>query len=133
MCIKFQAYKERNQKFLAEYSNREGVQQLSSGVMYRVITRGKGEIPTANSVVMVHYKGTLINGKVFDSTFNAGRPEKFRLSQLIEGWKIALTQMPVGSHWEIVVPYNVGYGTRSAGDIKAYSTLIFEIQLLGIA
>ncbi len=133
MCIKFQAYKERNQKFLVEYSQRDGVQQLSSGVMYRVITRGKGEIPAANSVVMVHYKGTLINGKVFDSTFNAGRPEKFRLSQLIEGWKIALTQMPVGSHWEIVVPYNVGYGTRSAGDIKAYSTLIFEIQLLGIA
>lgn len=125
------AYKERNLEFLEEYAQRPGVKQLFGGVLYREITKGKGEKPTARSVVTVHYKGTLINGKPFDGT-EKGRPATFPLRGLIEGWKIALKEMPVGSRWEVVIPFNLGYGSRGAGVIKPFSTLIFDIQLLRV-
>lgn len=125
------AYKERNLKFLEEYAQRPGVKPLFGGVLYREITKGKGEKPTARSVVTVHYKGTLINGKPFDGT-EKGRPATFPLRGLIEGWKIALKEMPVGSRWEVVIPFNLGYGSRGAGVIKPFSTLIFDIQLLRV-
>lgn len=125
------AYKERNLEFLEEYAQRPGVKQLFGGVLYREITKGKGEKPTARSVVTVHYKGTLINGKPFDAT-EKGRPATFPLRGLIEGWKIALKEMPVGSRWEVVIPFNLGYGSRGAGVIKPFSTLIFDIQLLRV-
>lgn len=125
------AYKERNLEFLEEYAQRPGVKQLFGGVLCREITKGKGEKPTAKSVVTVHYKGMLINGKPFDAT-QKGRPATFPLRGLIEGWKIALKEMPVGSRWEVVIPFNLGYGSRGAGVIKPFSTLIFDIQLLRI-
>lgn len=125
------AYKERNLEFLEEYAQRPGVKQLFGGVLYREITKGKGEKPTARSVVTVHYKGTLINGKPFDGT-EKGRPATFPLMGLIEGWKITLKEMPVGSRWEVVIPFNLGYGSRGAGVIKPFSTLIFDIQLLRV-
>lgn len=125
------AYKERNLEFLEEYAQRPGVKQLFGGVLYREITKGKGEKPTARSVVTVHYKGTLINGKPFDGT-EKGKPATFPLRGLIEGWKIALKEMPVGSRWEVVIPFNLGYGSRGAGVIKPFSTLIFDIQLLRV-
>ncbi len=125
------AYKERNLEFLEEYSKRPGVKSLYGGVLYREITKGKGEKPTPRSIVTVHYKGTLINGKPFDAT-EKGRPATFPLRGLIEGWKIALKEMTVGSRWEVVIPFNLGYGSRGAGVIRPFSTLIFDIQLLRI-
>ena len=125
------AYKERNQEFLEEYAKRPGVKSLYGGVLYREITKGKGEKPTPRSIVTVHYKGILINGKPFDAT-EKGRPATFPLRGLIEGWKIALKEMAVGSRWEVVIPFNLGYGSLGAGVIKPFSTLIFDIQLLRI-
>lgn len=125
------AYKERNLEFLQEYASRPGVKSLYGGVLYREITKGRGEKPTARSVVTVHYKGMLINGKPFDAT-EKGRPATFPLRGLIEGWKIALKEMNVGARWEVVIPFNLGYGARGAGVIKPFSTLIFDIQLLRV-
>lgn len=125
------AYKERNLEFLEEYASRPGVHSLYGGVLCREITKGKGEKPTAKSVVTVHYKGTLINGKTFDAT-EKGRPATFPLRGLIEGWKIALKEMSVGARWEVVIPFNLGYGSRPAGAIKPFSTLIFDITLLRV-
>ncbi len=124
------AYKKRNLEFVENYRQQNGVKVLFNGVMYREITKGKGTKPSANSVITVHYKGKLINGKSFDAT-PQGRPASLKLSQLIVGWKTALREMPVGSRWEVVIPYHLGYGTRAAGVIKPFSTLIFDIQLLG--
>lgn len=102
---------------------------MFNGVMYRVINKGNGPKPTPKSFVTVYYTGKLINGKVFDQT-QKGRPATFRLNELITGWTTALREMPVGSRWEIVIPNHLGYGSRSAGVIKAFSTLIFDITLL---
>ena len=125
------AYKERNIEFLEEYASRAGVKQLFNGVMYREITIGKGEKPTPKGLVTVHYTGKLINGKVFDST-QQGRPATFKLNQLIDGWRTALREMPAGSRWEVVIPFNLGYGAKGAGVIKPYSTLIFDIKLISV-
>lgn len=122
-------YKVRNQEFLQEYMQRPGVKTMFNGVMYRVINKGNGPKPTPKSFVTVYYTGKLINGKVFDQT-QKGRPATFRLNELITGWTTALREMPVGSRWEIVIPNHLGYGSRSAGVIKAFSTLIFDITLL---
>ena len=86
-----------------------------------------------NSIVSVHYKGTLINGREFDNSWKRNCPEAFRLNEVIDGWQIALQQMRVGDHWMVYIPYTVGYGTRTSGPIPAFSTLIFEVKLLGIA
>ena len=125
------SYKLRNQEFLQEYAQRPGVKTMFNGVMYRVINKGNGPKPSPKSFISVHYTGKLINGKVFDKT-EKGRPAAFRLNELITGWSTALREMPVGSRWEIVIPYNLGYGSRSAGAIKAFSTLIFDITLLDV-
>lgn len=124
-------YRERNQQFIEEYRERSGVKELFNGVLYREITKGKGAKPTPKGYVTVHYKGTLINGKQFDAT-QKGRPAQFKLNELILGWRTALAQMSVGSRWEVVIPYNLGYGTRPSGVIKPYSTLIFDIQLIAV-
>ncbi len=132
MSLKHSEYKERNLQFIEEYRQRDGVKELYGGVLYREITKGRGAKPTPRGTVLVNYKGSLINGKVFDSTMGKGRPAEFRLNELILGWRTALAQMQVGAHWEVVIPFNLGYGTRAAGAIKPYSTLIFEISLLGV-
>ncbi|MFI3318038.1 MAG: FKBP-type peptidyl-prolyl cis-trans isomerase [Rikenellaceae bacterium] len=133
MSLKYQEYKERNREFMDEFRRRDGVRELWNGVLYREITKGKGVKPNAKSIVLVHYRGTLINGKRFDSTMDGGKPARFKLNELIDGWKTALKEMQVGSHWQIVIPFNLGYGSRGAGAIKPYSTLIFEVQLLGVS
>ncbi|MBQ8334946.1 MAG: FKBP-type peptidyl-prolyl cis-trans isomerase [Tidjanibacter sp.] len=125
------AYKERNLEFLEEYAQRPGVTVMFNGVMYRQLVKGKGDKPQPKSFVTVHYTGKLINGKVFDSTAQGG-PATFRLNQLIDGWRTALCEMPVGSRWEIVIPFNLGYGAKGAGAIKPFSTLIFDVRLIAI-
>lgn len=125
------SYKLRNQEFLQEYAKQSGVKIMFNGVMYREITKGKGPKPSPKSFITVHYVGKLINGKVFDQT-QKGKPATFRLNELITGCITAIREMPVGSRWEIVIPYNLGYGSRPSGPIKAFSTLIFDITLLDI-
>lgn len=127
-------YKLKNEQFLEELRAENDIKELPAGVLYRVIEEGQGSnTPRLNSIVSVHYKGTLINGREFDNSWKRNCPEAFRLNEVIEGWQIALQQMHVGDRWIIYIPYTAGYGTRASGPIPAYSTLIFEVQLLSIA
>lgn len=126
------ANKEAGIKFLAENKTKEGVVTTASGLQYKIITKGTGEIPTADSKVKVHYKGTLLDGTEFDSSYKRNEPATFGAGQVIKGWTEALTLMPVGSKWELYIPYELAYGSRDAGPIKPFSTLIFEVELLGI-
>lgn len=122
----------KGDKFMAENATKEGVVTLPSGLQYKVITQGTGAIPTAGDRVKVNYHGTLIDGKVFDSSVDRGEPITFGVTQVIPGWTEALQMMPVGSKWILYVPYNLAYGDRDGGPIPAYSNLIFEVELLDI-
>lgn len=119
-------------KFLTDNKMKEGVVTTASGLQYKVITKGTGEIPTAESKVKVHYKGTLIDGTEFDSSYKRNEPLSITANQVIKGWTEALTMMPVGSKWELYIPQELGYGAREAGPIKPFSTLVFEVELLSI-
>lgn len=132
MSLKHQEYKEANIRFLEENLHEEGVMELPCGVQYKVLLKSSGPMPTGKSTVKVHYRGTLINGKEFDNSFARKRPEVFRVNEVINGWQEALKAMPVGSRWMIYIPYELGYGTRACGNIPAYSTLIFEVELQGV-
>ncbi|HLB31270.1 MAG TPA: FKBP-type peptidyl-prolyl cis-trans isomerase [Gammaproteobacteria bacterium] len=120
-------------KFLDENRKKEGVVQTESGLQYKVITKGVGQKPAPGANVKVHYRGTLINGKEFDSSYGRGEPASISLQNVIPGWQEAVPMMTIGSKWEIYVPSELGYGSRSAGpDITPNSTLIFEIELIEI-
>ncbi len=127
-------YRARNEEFMQALRNgEEEFYEISQGVLCKIIKSGTGDkSPRANSVVTVHYKGSLINGKVFDSSYERGYPEAFRLGELITGWQIALTQMHVGDHWVVYIPWELAYGKQGNGNIPGYSTLIFEIELIAI-
>ena len=119
--------------FLAKKAKEAGVQKTASGLLYKVIKEGKGEKPVENDKVTVSYKGTLIDGTEFDSSYKRNEPATFRANQVIKGWTEALTMMPVGSKWELYIPQDLAYGAReSGGQIKPFSTLIFEVELLSI-
>lgn len=131
---KKEEYKEQNLQFLEETASQEGVYKLPCGVLYKVLEQGAGTVsPQLSSVVTVHYRGTLINGREFDNSWKRSCPEAFRLNQVIEGWQQALQQMHVGDKWIVYIPYTLGYGNRPSGPIPAFSTLVFEVELLGIA
>lgn len=131
---KKEAYKEKNLRFLEELSCQEGVLPLPGNMYYRVLENGSGSTsPELRSIVTVHYKGSLINGREFDNSYKRNYPEAFRLTEVIEGWQLALRHMHVGDKWIIYIPYTAGYGSRTSGPIPAFSTLIFEVELLGIA
>ena len=132
MESKFAENKAAGVKFLEENKKKAGVVTTPSGLQYKVITKGTGAIPADSSSVKVNYKGTLIDGTEFDSSYKRNEPTTLRANQVIKGWTEALTMMPVGSKWEIYVPQELAYGAREAGQIKPYSTLIFEVELLGI-
>lgn len=132
MSLKHKEYKEANIRFLEENLQEEGVMELPCGVQYKVLLKGNGSVPSARSTVKVHYRGTLIDGKVFDDSFARKRPEVFRVNEVIDGWQEALKVMPDGSRWMVYIPYEQGYGTRACGNIPAYSTLIFEVELQGV-
>lgn len=123
-----------NKSWLEDKSKEEGVIALPRGVYYKVISEGNGDgkHPSRKSIVTAHYTGWTINGKKFDSS-RGGTPVAFRLSDLIEGWIVAMQNMCVGDKWEIYIPSELGYGRLSQPGIPANSTLIFEIELLGIA
>ncbi|TNC79794.1 MAG: peptidylprolyl isomerase [Oleiphilus sp.] len=119
--------------FLAENAKRSEVTVLESGLQYEVITEGDGDIPGQDSVVRTHYRGTLINGTQFDSSYDRGEPTEFPVGGVIAGWTEALQQMKVGSKWKLYIPYQLAYGERGAGgDIGPYQALVFDIELLEI-
>ena len=124
--------KEAGEKYLANYKKGKDVKELKDGVLYKVIKEGAGEIPTDTSMVKVQYEGKTIDGKVFDSSYQRKQPVELRANQVIPGWTEALTHMPVGSVWEVVMPQEKAYGAREQGQIKPFSALIFKIELLGI-
>ncbi|HRG33519.1 MAG TPA: FKBP-type peptidyl-prolyl cis-trans isomerase [Saprospiraceae bacterium] len=125
--------KEEGEKFLAENGKRKGVITTASGLQYEVIKMGEGPKPKATDKVNTHYHGTLINGKVFDSSVLRNEPISFPLNQVIKGWTEGLQLMPVGSKFKFFIPYSLAYGEKGAGaDIKPFAALIFEVELLGI-
>lgn len=120
-------------KFLAENGKKPGMVTTASGLQYEVLQMGKGPKPAAEETVKVHYKGTLINGKQFDSSYDRGEPAEFPVNAVIPGWTEALQLMPVGSRWKLYIPSDLAYGPQGAGqDIPGNSTLIFEVELLDI-
>ena len=126
---KYADNKAAGEKFLAENKTKEGVVTTPSGLQYKVT----GAIPADTSKVKVNYKGTLIDGTEFDSSYKRKEPATFRANQVIKGWTEALTMMPVGSKWELYIPQDLAYGAReTGGQIKPFSTLIFEVELVGI-
>ncbi len=128
-----EANKKEGEAFLAANKGKEGVITLPSGLQYKVLKEGTGPKPTATDTVVCNYRGTLINGKEFDSSYKRGEPAKFPVSGVIKGWTEALQLMPVGSKWQLFVPAELAYGERGAGaDITPNSTLIFEVELLSI-
>lgn len=130
---KAKIYAAEGEAFLAENAKRDEVTVLDSGLQYEVITEGNGELPTANSTVRTHYRGTLINGQEFDSSYARNEPAEFPVGGVIAGWTEALQKMPVGSKWKLYIPYNLAYGERGAGGaIGPYQALVFDIELLDI-
>jgi len=125
--------KQAGEKFLAENKAREGVVTLPDGLQYKIIKQGTGPKPTASDTVVTNYRGTLIDGTEFDSSYKRGQPATFPVGQVIKGWTEALQLMPVGSKWELYVPADLAYGQRSPGpEIGPNSTLIFDVELLSI-
>jgi len=120
-------------KFLADNAKNDGVIVTPSGLQYKVLVRGEGEVPQKTDKVTVNYEGRLIDGTVFDASAKHGdKPASFRADQVIKGWTEALTMMPVGSKWQLFIPYELAYGERNAGQIKPFSALIFDVELIGI-
>jgi FKBP-type peptidyl-prolyl cis-trans isomerase len=128
---------EQNKKdgdaFLAENKGKEGVVTLPSGLQYKILKAGDGEKPKPTDTVVCNYRGTLLNGKEFDSSYKRGQPATFPVSGVIKGWTEALQLMPVGSKWQLFIPPDMAYGDRGAGnDIAPGATLIFEVELISI-
>jgi FKBP-type peptidyl-prolyl cis-trans isomerase FklB len=127
------ANKQAGQQFLAANKSKPGVVTLPSGLQYKIVKEGTGPKPTATDTVVCNYRGTLINGTEFDSSYKGGQPATFPVDKVIKGWTEILQLMPVGSKWEVYVPSDMAYGERSPGaEIPPNSTLIFEIDLMSI-
>ncbi len=132
MAKQYGPNKEEGEKYVAKYATGKDVKKLEGGVLYKVIKEGTGAIPSDTSMVKVNYEGKTVDGNVFDSSYKRGEPVTLAANQVIPGWTTALTHMPVGSVWEVVIPQEKAYGERMQGQIKPYSALIFKIELLGI-
>lgn len=133
MMKKINAQKDEGKAFLASNKAQPGVVELPSGIQYKIMQAGTGVKPKVADTVTVHYRGSLINGTVFDDSYSRGTPIEFPLGNLIEGWKQTLVLMPVGSKWMLYIPSDYGYGDRGAGaNIPGGATLLFEIELLDV-
>ena len=126
--------KKEGEAFLTANKAKEGVVTLPSGLQYKIVTEGSGPKPTVSDTVVCNYRGTLINGTEFDSSYKRGEPASFQVSRVIKGWTEALQLMPVGSKWQLFIPSDLAYGERGTpgGSIGPNSTLIFEVELLSI-
>lgn len=125
--------KKEGEAFLAENGKKPGVKTTASGLQYKVLTEGTGETPKASDTVTTHYRGHLIDGKEFDSSYKRGQPAEFPVTGVIKGWTEALQLMKTGAKWELYIPADLAYGERGSGrDIGPNATLIFEIELIGI-
>jgi len=120
--------------FLAKNAKAPGVQTTASGLQYQVITEGKGAKPQPSDIVKVNYKGTLLDGKTFDSSYDRGEPATFPLNQVVPGWQEGIAMMPVGSKYKFWIPAKLGYGDKGTpgGPIPPNATLVFEVELLDI-
>jgi FKBP-type peptidyl-prolyl cis-trans isomerase FklB len=129
-----EANKKEGEAFLAANKTKEGVVTLPSGLQYKILTPGTGPKPTASDSVVCNYKGTLINGSEFDSSYKRGEPATFPVTGVIKGWTEALQLMPVGSKWQLFIPPDLAYGPRGTpgGPIGPNATLIFEVELISI-
>ena len=126
------ANRKEGEAFLTANKSKEGVKVLPSGLQYKVLTEGSGPKPAASDTVTVNYRGTLIDGKEFDSSYKSGQPASFPVGGVIKGWTEALQLMPVGSKWQLFIPADLAYGDRGQGDIAPGDTLVFEVELLSI-
>jgi FKBP-type peptidyl-prolyl cis-trans isomerase len=125
--------KQKGEAFLAENKTKQDVVTLASGLQYKILKAGDGKTPAENDTVVCHYRGTLIDGTEFDSSYKRGQPATFPVKGVIKGWIEALQLMPVGSKWQLVIPPELAYGAHGAGrDIGPNATLIFEVELLAI-
>ena len=132
MAEKYGDWKKECEDYMAKIAKKDGIKELGDGVYYEVLTEGTGAIPVDTNKVSVQYEGKLINDTIFDSSYQRNEPAKFRCNQVIPGWTKALTNMPVGSVWNVYIPQEQAYGEREAGKITQFSCLIFKIELLGI-
>ncbi len=124
--------KKEGATFLEANKSKEGVQTLPSGLQYKIETTGKGKIPGTNDTVICHYRGTLIDGTEFDSSYKRSEPSTFAVTGVIKGWTEALLKMPVGSKWKLFIPSDLAYGERGRPSIPPNSALLFDIELIGI-
>ena len=129
---KLQKEKDEGKAFMQENKSKEGVVELPSGIQYQILKEGTGEKPTLKSTVKAHYRGALLNGKEFDSSFKRNQPFTARPTQLIQGWQEVLPMMPVGSTWRLWIPSHLAYGDNGTGGIPGGATLMFDIELLEI-
>ena len=132
MAVEGKANAEEGARYLAENAEKDGVNVTDSGLQYRVIERGDGPRPSSNDRVRVHYRGTLVDGTEFDSSYQRNEPTEFPLDGVIPGWTEGLQLMPVGSKFEFVIPHELAYGERGGGSIPPSATLIFEVELLDV-
>ena len=119
-------------KFLAENAKKKGVKELEKGIQYKVLKKGDGDSPLLTDTVTVHYTGKFIDGEVFDSSVQRGEPATFPVDGVIQGWTLALQKMKVGDKWMLYIPQEMAYGPRGKGNIKPFTALTFEVELLGI-
>ncbi|MBB3190199.1 FKBP-type peptidyl-prolyl cis-trans isomerase [Halomonas cerina] len=127
-----EANRAEGEAYLAENAEQEGVTVTDSGLQYRELASGDGATPSADDTVQVHYEGRLIDGSVFDSSYERGEPVSFQVDQVIEGWQEALQLMSVGDTWEVVIPADLAYGAQGQGPIGPHETLIFKVELLDV-
>ena len=132
MEAKYGENRKAGEEFLAKNAKEKDVKVTESGLQYKILTKGTGAIPTADQKVKVHYRGTLLDGTEFDSSYKRNEPATFGCNQVIAGWTEALTMMPVGSKWMLYIPYKLAYGDRETGSIQPFSMLTFEVELLSI-
>jgi len=133
MAKQLEKNKKEGEAFLAENKKKDGVKITASGLQYKIIKDGTGPKPKADSRVTVNYRGTLVDGTEFDSSFKRGQPAEFAVSEVVKGWSEAMQMMSVGSKWEIYFPPDLGWGERGAGAaVPPNATVIFEVELLGI-
>lgn len=130
---KIEKQKQEGSDFLNANKNKEGIKELEGGIQYEVLKEGTGVQPVLSDSITAHYRGALLNGKEFDSSFKRNQPFTAHLTQLIKGWQIAIPLMKEGSHWRLWIPSDLAYGDRGAGaDIPGGATLLFEVELLKV-